>query len=311
MAHPTLEDVAARAGVSRALVSLVMRGSPKVGRERREAVLEAARELGYRPNVMARGLAAGRTGIVGVLLADLHDPESAAVHDGLAEEAARRDVRLLLTTGGGRTARERTAVEDLLGLRLDGVVLAGPRIPAAEIDRAAAGSAVAVVGRTLRSANVDCVTGDDAGAAEHAIAHLASLGHRRIACLDLGSRPSRLRRAVAGRAAVATAPDELWDAPEPPTAVLALGDTTGTAALAALLRAGRRVPEDVSLIVHGDPPGAGAARVTAVAPPPRELGRLAMAALLDRVRDGAPDRPRRVSVPPALVERGSTAPVRR
>ncbi|KAB2361022.1 LacI family DNA-binding transcriptional regulator, partial [Actinomadura montaniterrae] len=131
MAHPTLEDVAARAGVSRALVSLVMRGSPKVGKERREAVLKAADELGYRPNVMARGLAAGRTGMVGVLAADLHDPLFAALHDGLADEAARRGVRVLLAGGGGRPARERAALGELLDLRLDGLLLAGPRIAAA------------------------------------------------------------------------------------------------------------------------------------------------------------------------------------
>ncbi|TDD67703.1 LacI family transcriptional regulator, partial [Actinomadura darangshiensis] len=177
MAHPTLEDVAARAGVSRALVSLVMRGSPKVRKERREAVLQAARELGYRPNMMARGLAAGRTGIVGVLLSDLHDPVYAAIYDGLAEEAAHRDVRLLLTTGRGSPARERAAVNDLLDLRPDGVVLAGPRIPTADIERAASGCAVTVAGRSVRSTRVDCVTGDETAAIDQAIAHLRDLGH--------------------------------------------------------------------------------------------------------------------------------------
>lgn len=309
MAHPTLEDVAARAGVSRALVSLVMRGSPKVGRERREAVLEAARELGYRPNMMARGLAAGRTGIVGVLLADLHDPWCAAVHDGLADEAPRGDVRLLVSTGRGRPARESAALDDLLDLRPDGVVLVGPRVPAADIDRAAAGCPVAVAGRSVRSGRVDCVTGDDAAAVAHAVEHLKALGHRVIACLDAGPRPSSLRRAceAAGLTTVAGA-DEL---PASATAVLALGDTTGTAALTALLRAGRRVPEDVSLVVHGDPPGALSAQVTTVAAPAAELGRLAMAALLDRIRDGVSAEPRRVTVPPRLDERATTAPVRR
>ncbi|MER7542339.1 LacI family DNA-binding transcriptional regulator [Spirillospora sp. NPDC127506] len=306
MAHPTLEDVAARAGVSRALVSLVMRGSPKVAEQRRKAVLEAARELGYRPNMMARGLAAGRTGIVGVLLSDLHDPRYAAIHDGLADEAARGDLRLLLTTGRTGPARERAALDDLLDLRPEGVILAGPRMAAADVERAAAGCPVTVVGRTLRSARVDCVTGDDAAAVELAAAHLADLGHRRIACLDLGDRPSPLRRAcaAAGLAAV-TGPDEI---PRTATAVLALGDTTGTAALTALLRAGRRVPEDVSLIVHGAPPGAGAAQVTTIAPPPAELGRLAMAALLSRLKDGPSTKPQRLTVPPRLEVRATTAP---
>ncbi|MDL4774294.1 MULTISPECIES: LacI family DNA-binding transcriptional regulator [Thermomonosporaceae] len=340
MPHPTLEDVAARAGVSRALVSLVMRGSPKVGEERRAAVLAAARELGYRPNAMARGLAAGRTGIVGVLLADLHQPLYARIHDGLADEAARRDVRLLLTTGRGRPALERAAVEDLLDLRLDGLVLAGPRIAAADLDRAAAGCAITVVGRAVRSDRVDRVTGDAAAEAAQAVAHLTALGHRRIACLDLDGRSASLRRAFlaamdgagpSAHASVLTVPDALSTGPGglpdalgnaldggpggppgatgPPTAVLALGDPGGTAALAALLRAGRRVPEDVSLVVHGDPPGAGAAGVTTVGPDARELGRLAMGALMDRIRGGVPGGPaQRIGVAPVLTERATTAP---
>ncbi|MGC4957428.1 LacI family DNA-binding transcriptional regulator [Actinomadura citrea] len=305
MTHPTLEDVAARAGVSRALVSLVMRGSPKVGKERREAVLRAARELGYRPNMMARGLAAGRTGMIGVLLSDLHDPWYSAVYDGLADEAARRGVRLLLATGRGGPARERAALDDLLDLRPDGVVLAGPKLPAADIEHAAAGCAVTVVGRSVRSDRVDCVTGDGAAAVERALGHLADLGHHRVACLDLGPRPSPLRRACPAGAVLAH-PDELWRPPEPPTAVLALGDTTGTAAFTALLRAGRRVPDDISLIVHGDPPGARAAGVTTIASPPAELGREAAALLLDRIGDGAPVTTRRVTVPPLLNERDTT-----
>ncbi|MFA1540658.1 LacI family DNA-binding transcriptional regulator [Actinomadura monticuli] len=306
MAHPTLEDVAARAGVSRALVSLVMRGSPKVRPERREAVLRAAAELGYRPNMMARGLAAGRTGIVGALLADLHDPVYAAVHDGLADEAA-GDVRLLVATGRGRPARELAALDHLLDLRPDGVVLAGPRIAAAEIERAAAGCAVTVIGRALRSPRVDCVTGDDRAAVDGAIAHLSSLGHHRIACLDVGARPSPLRRACPP-GTVVTDPDALWSEPVPPTAVLALGDATGTTTLTALLRAGKRVPEDVSLVVHGSPPTARAAQVTTSAVPPADLGRLAMATLLARIKDGAPARARRRTVPPRLDERATTAP---
>ncbi|MBD2893349.1 HTH-type transcriptional repressor CytR [Actinomadura sp. RB99] len=314
MSHPTLEDVAARAGVSRALVSLVMRGSPKVGKERREAVLKAADELGYRPNVMARGLAAGRTGMAGVLAADLHDPSFASVHDGLADEAARRGVRLLLASGGGRPARARAALGELLDLRLDGLVLAGPRIAAAEIERAAAGCPVAVVGRPLRSAGVDCVTGDDAAAVRLAVTRLAELGHRRIACLNVGrSRLEKAFETAVGEAGLTAVGDPRWRSPGAPTAVLALGDVTGTAALTGLYRAGLDVPGEVSLIVHGDAPGAAAAGVTTVAAPAAELGRLAMAALLDRIDGGgggggggAAGEGWRVTVPPVLTERTTT-----
>ncbi|HEU5024247.1 MAG TPA: LacI family DNA-binding transcriptional regulator [Spirillospora sp.] len=308
MAHPTLEDVAARAGVSRALVSLVMRGSPKVGKERREAVLKAADELGYRPNVMARGLAAGRTGMVGVLAADLHDPLFAALHDGLADEAARRGVRVLLA-GGGRPARERAALGELLDLRLDGLLLAGPRIAAAEIERAAAGCPVTVAGRSLRSARVDCVTGDDAAAMRLAVTHLAGLGHRRIAFLNAGPGRSRLEKAYeAALAAAGLAPvrDVPWRSDGAATGVVAVGDVTGTAALIALLRAGLDVPGDVSLVAVGEAPGAEAGGVTTAAAPAAGLGERAMAALLDRIGDGGTGEGRRITVPPVLTGRATT-----
>ena len=187
MNQPTMQQVAERAGVSTALVSLVMRGAPNVSDKRRALVLEAADELGYRPNVLARNLASRRTRTLGVVINDLHNPFFAEMVDGIQTTAAANDYRILIGNGQHSRRGESDAIETFLQFRVDGLILAGPVVTEGEMETAAKSAAVVAIGRTASSLDIDTVNCDDAVGARLVVEHLAGLGHRRISHIDGGS----------------------------------------------------------------------------------------------------------------------------
>jgi DNA-binding LacI/PurR family transcriptional regulator len=186
MSRPTILDVAARAGVSKSLVSLVMQGRDNVSEERRGRVLRAAEELGYRPNAVARSLVRQRTNLFGVLLSDLHNPFFAEVIDGVQAEAADAGYRAIISTGDRVAHSEARALETLLELRTDGLILASPVLSMDAITLAGRELPTVLVARRTREPAVDSVANDDPGGAALADQHLASLGHVRIAHIDGG-----------------------------------------------------------------------------------------------------------------------------
>jgi DNA-binding LacI/PurR family transcriptional regulator len=330
MRHPTMEDVAARAGVSRALVSLVMRDAPNVSDAKRKAVLDAAAELSYRPHAMARSLAQRHANMAGVLLSDLHNPFFAEIYDGLSSAASALGLQLLVGTGHRQRRGEREAVDTFLDLRLDGIVLASSVLERGHIEAAARVVPVAVVSRAVRSALVDNVVCDDGRGAELAVEHLAALGHRRIAHIDGGSGAGAVARrggyhrtmrrlGLAARVRVergeftedagADAARRLLRDGSPPTAIFAANDLAAVGALSVLQEKGMRVPDDVSLIGFDNTALArlDAVSLTTIDQPRFEMGRLTMLTLIERIR-GRREAARHV-LQPELVVRSSTGPV--
>ncbi|MFC9253745.1 LacI family DNA-binding transcriptional regulator [Amycolatopsis thailandensis] len=334
MARPTMEDVAAKAGVSRALVSLVMRNAPNVSDERRTRVLCAAHELGYEPHAMARSLASRTSTVLGVMVSDLRNAFFADVVEGLDAAAEAAGFHLILNTGGRSPARERAALKSLLSFRPAGVILLSPVVPASAIEEAAAQGPVVLVSRTSRVPGVDTVNDDGEAGAALAVDHLVSLGHRRIAHLDGGvaagaaarrrgyqqaMRRHRLHPHIVRSEHTDTAGEkavhELLGEPPLgglPTALLAGNDFNAVGAISALEEAGLRVPEDVSVVGYDNTSLAALKHLslTTVDQPRTEMGRLAVEALLERIR-GERAEPVRHLLHPSLVVRSTTAALER
>ena len=191
--RPTIFDVASRAGVSKSLVSMVLRGQPGVSESRRKAVLRAAEELGYRPNAAARSLVQQRTHTIGALLSDMGNPWFIDLLDSVRSELTSLGLNLFLSEAHQLEA-DSSVLDAFIEARVDGLLFLGT-MPVTDSLMAAARSmpAVVVSGREPDLPNVDVVSGDDREGAASAVAHLVDLGHTHIAHLAGTGRAAELR----------------------------------------------------------------------------------------------------------------------
>jgi DNA-binding LacI/PurR family transcriptional regulator len=329
--EPTMQNVADRAGVSRALVSLVLHDSPKVSVNARAAVLAAAAELGYRPNLMARSLASRQTKTLGVLIDDLHNPFFHDVTDGIQYAATQRGYRLIMNAGWREPDLERTSIDTLLDYRVDGLLLLSPRVAHEHIDAAAERAPVVVIGRPTSSRAVDSVNNDEIEGTRLVVEHLVSLGHRRIVHIDggpgAGALPRRVGyelamdasglavRVVAGNFTEASgmaAAELLLHESSLPTAIFAANDASAVGLLDRLSQAGVRVPDDVSVVGYDNTSvaGLGYISLTSIDQPRYDMGVLAVETLLKRIENPGAE-PMHHVMKPTLVQRRTTARLRK
>lgn len=331
MRRPTLDDIAARVGVSRGLVSVTLRGLPGAGEETREAIHRAAAEIGYVPHAAARALAGHTSMTVGVLLNNLHNAFFADVVDGLRGHLGASGFQVLMGLGTD-LAEERAVLDQFRSYRMNGAVLMGPELRERDIDVFAGTVATVVVGRQVRSAAVDVIANDDRKGAMEAVQHLYDLGHRDIAHLDGAAVPGggnarrrgyvdAMRRLglernvrLAGGGFThrhgADGVDQLVQH-RPPTAIFAANDLVALGAMERLGELGLAIPDDVSVVGYDNTSIAAQRRVglTSVDQPREEIGELAAALLAERF--GGRTTLSRHVLAPKLVERDTTAPPRR
>lgn len=335
--QPTMADIAAHLGISRQLVSIVLRDAPGASEETRRRVKEAAQELGFSAHIGARQLRRTRSTDLGVVFSPAHPTEHEIV-EAIYPAAAERSYDVVLSAQTPTRTTEQ-CVEELLGHRCAALIVIGSDLAHRDLRRLADRLPVPLVetGHGRRNSSYDVVRSAGDRGIRSVVAHLVGLGHRRICFVDPSAMPpAGVRRRGYERAVLehrltadlvevpgdyreanyfeeagADAARTLLRRRSLPTAVVVSNDTAAVGALQVFARSGVQVPHDISLTGYDDAPLARLSSVdlTTVRQDPLQMGRQAVAAAFRRI-DEPGSAPQERVVATTLVVRGSTAPPR-
>ena len=329
----SIREVANHAGVAIGTVSRVINGHPSVSADRRQRVLAAISELGYVPDMVAQSMRNRRSMTLACVMRDFTVPTLSLFVDAMQREVEPHGFSTMVASSGHDTARELALLRGFRQRRIDGLVIASSSERSRPLLAAMRSAGFPIVLIDRRSpAEFDSVGIEHAEGILSAVAHLAALGHRRIALLsgEAGLHPTRDRlagyRAGMARAglqirepwvrAVSFSPESgtqqtrvLLGLKERPTAIIAGGSSLLPGVLFAASEAGLQVPRDLSVIAGADSDLARLSHpgVTAVYWPHDVLGRAAGRFLVRRLADPATAR-QTLTVRAQLLVRGSCAP---
>jgi len=327
VSNVTISDVARKVGVSESTVSRCLSG---FNVRNAEAIRKAIKELGYRPNLVARNLKSGRTGLVALIVPDITNPFFASIVRG-AELAAGEDYMIQLINTGEQPEREEWAIQRMMG-QVDGIIY----VPSQEDSEAMTDVTdrsipLVFVDRLIKNfRNIDSVLADNLTGGEMATQHLLEHGHTKIAHISgpLTSTPGKERAAGFARALKAHKIKEdsnyfvesdftvlggyqammsLLSLPTPPTAVFVANNQMTIGALKALKEKAIKTPEKMAIIGFDDheltdlidPP------LTVISRDAHLQGAIAMQTLLERIKGGNQFPPKRIKVDVRLIVRGS------
>jgi DNA-binding LacI/PurR family transcriptional regulator len=329
-----LRHVAARAGVSVKTVSNVVNGYEHVTDATRSRVQRAIDDLNYRPDLAARKLRQGRSGVIALALPELDAPYFGELARSVIKQAEIRGWTVLIEQTDGSIDREQSVLDGIGSGLIDGVILSPLALGAAELERRRDTVPLVLLGERVSGGPADHVSIDNVSAARIATAHLIDLGRRRIAAVGYQpraqSQTARLRlrgyRAALSAGGPPTSPDlvvevdqyrradgaaavrHLLTLDRPPDAVFCFNDLLALGALRALHEAGLRVPEDVAVVGWDDVEDGrfSTPTLTTIRPDKAQIASIAVDFLSARLGDGRADPPRAVTAGFDLVVREST-----
>ena len=333
--RPTLRDVALRAGVSIKTASNVVNGYQHVTAPTRERVERAIGELGYQPNLTARSLRSGRSGVVALAVPFLDVPYFAELVGHVVDAAAERGWTVLVDQTNGEREREQLVTSGAWSQLIEGLILSPLGLTVRDLATRADSRPLVLLGERIHDGPADHVVVDNVAAARGATLHLAEIGRKRIAALGVqeadrgvtgvlrlqGWREGLLEAGLTPRKEL-MAPVEAWRRldgfqamaalltnADPPDAVFCFNDLLALGALRALHERGIRVPEDVAIVGFDDIEDGrfSAPTLTTVSPDKRDIARQAVDLLARRLATGGGGPPQETYAAQRLIIRESTA----
>lgn len=329
---PTLKDIADKCGLSVPTVSRVLAKKGRISDQTRRTIFKTAEEIGYRPNLLVKGIQTGKTGNIGVMIR--LNPFFTDVFEAVTTELEKNDYLPLFAhtlkdkNGDPIGKSEQDLIQDMVDRRIDGLLL----LP--EKDNVSdeyfqevwnKGIPVVAICRELVLAHADFVGNEDELGGSLAAEHLVSLGHRKLAHISgpvLSStglrRKTGFERAADNLGAACTTINSkslnyvadtmaLLRAPNAPTALFCYNDQIAESIIAMIGSCGLRVPRDVSVIGFGNYSRV-MRNLTSFDQHTDEIGRISVEMLLSRIHGAIPTgNQRKVYIAPTLVVRGSTA----
>jgi LacI family transcriptional regulator len=275
----TLEEIAQRAGVSRATASRALHGTYPVKAETKQRIAKLAKELDYQPNLAARSLRTERTCTIGIVVDDISSPFSPLIVHGIHDALRQNGYVSLIINTERQVETEIDAMHDLLGRSIDGIILVESFLQRDRVMPDLAGKPFVFVHRLFNSGVGNCVMVDEQYGTRLAVEHLIHLGHRKIAHItgpkgwDATNDRLTYFRETMTRAGLPldealiregdweieggyAAAQALLTVPERPTAIFAANDSIAVGTMYAIQEAGLRVPDDISVIGYDNLPSA-------------------------------------------------------
>ena len=329
----TINDVAAKAGVSKSTVSCYLNGRyESMSAETRDRIAAVIADLEFRPNALARSLKQKRTHTIAAIVANILNPFSTSVIRGAEDCCKKAGMNLILCNADDDPSKEKEYVEMLLSKQVDGLIINTTGFNSPYIKDVSGSTPIVLIDRKVPEIQCDTVAVNGVAGSLLAMEHLIRLGHRRIAMLtlpykglspreervqgykqamerfNLGDDPALLIETEADEDAVASHLQRLVRVNNKPSAIFGANNLMTMTVIKAIKKLGLSIPSDFAVIGFDDwewapliePP------VTVVAQPAYEMGEKAAATLLKRIKSGKPNRkPVLIVYEPTLIVRQS------